>query len=380
MKLGLWIVSLILWIVSLLLVAHTAYAQNNLTAAPNKVLLVVSSEGRDGGKTRPGFEMDEFALAYLVLRANGLVVEVASPTGGAVEADRFNKDDDHIMAMLADDEAQKLLRATRRIQDVRLGEHQAIFVMGGKGAMFDLPKDAALQTLLARHFEQGGVVAAVCHGPAALANVKLKDGSPLVRGRRMTGFTNEEEQMFGKKWLKEFPFLLETRMRENGAQWEEAALMMPKLVVDGRLITGQNPFSTVQTAEAIVRGLGKTLVQRTIYREEASMHAVERWLNKDKEVVETIRAAPTKYKTELIAMLGYYQFKSAADDALRRQALLIMQLAEPFFEHPQLKVGMAEAEAALGDTGAARARLERLLATTPNNEEAKQLMAKLSVK
>jgi putative intracellular protease/amidase len=380
MKLGIWIVSLILWIVSLLLVAHTAYAQSNLAATPSKVLLVVSGEGRDGGKTRPGFEMDEFALAYLVLRANGLVVEVASPTGGMVEADRFNKDDDHIMAMLADDEAEKLLRATRRIQDVRLGEHQAIFIMGGKGAMFDLPNDAALQTLLSRHFEQGGVVAAVCHGPAALANVKLKDGAPLVRGRRMTGFTNEEEQMFGKKWLKEFPFLLETRMRENGAQWEEAALMMPKLVVDGRLITGQNPFSTVQTAEAIVRGLGKTPIQRTIYREEASMLAVERWLNRDKQVIETIRASPTKYKTELIAMLGYYQFKSAADDASRRQALLIMQLAEPFFEHPQLKVGMAEAEAALGDTSAARARLERLLAATPNHDEAKLLLAKLPTK
>ncbi len=373
MKLG-------IWIVSLLLVTFTANAQVNVAAAPTKVLLVVSSEGRDGGKTRPGFEMGEFALAYLVLRANGLVVEVASPTGGAVEADQFNKNDDHIMAMLADDEAQKLLRATRRIQDVRLGEHKAIFVMGGKGAMFDLPNDIALQTLLARHFEQGGVVATVCHGPAALANVKLKDGSPLVRGRRMTGFTNEEEQMFGKKWLKEFPFLLETRMRENGAQWEEAALMMPKLVVDGQLITGQNPFSTVQTAEAIVRGIGKTPVQRTIYREEASMHAVERWLNRDKQVIETIRAAPTKYKTELIAMLGYYQFKSAADDALRRQALLIMQLAEPFFEHPQLKVGMAEAEAALGDTGAARARLERLLAAMPNHEEAKQVLAKLPTK
>lgn len=380
MKYGIWIVSLILWIVSLMLVAQTAYAQNNLTSAPTKVLLVVSSEGRDGGKTRPGFEMGEFALAYLVLRANGLVVEVASPTGGAVEADQFNKNDDHIMAMLANDEAQKLLRTTRRIQDVRLGEHKAIFIMGGKGAMFDLPNDTALQTLLAQHFEQGGVVAAVCHGPAALANVKLKDGSPLVRGRRMTGFTNEEEQMFGKKWLKEFPFLLETRMRENGANWEEAALMMPKLVVDGRLITGQNPFSTVQTAEAIVRGLGKTPVQRTIYREEASMQAVERWLNRDKQVIETMRAAPTKYKMDLIAMLGYYQFKSAADDAQRRQALLIMQLAEPFFEHPKLKVGMAEAEAAQGDTVAARTRLERLLTVKPDHEEAKQLLAKLPTK
>jgi putative intracellular protease/amidase len=363
-----------------LFVAHAATAQTIPAVTPAKVLLVVSSEGRDAGKTRPGFEMDEFAQAYLVLRANGLTVEVASPAGGAVEADKFNKDDDHIKAMLADEAAQKLLLATRRTQDVRVGEHQAIFIIGGKGAMFDLPKDAALQTLLGRHFDNGGVVAAVCHGPAALANVTLKDGVALVRGRRMTGFTNEEEQVFGKKWVKEFPFMLETRMRENGARWEEAALMMPKLVVDGRLITGQNPFSTAQTAEAIVRGLGKTPVQRTVYREEASMRAVERWLGGDKQVMQTMRAAPTEYKTELIAMLGYYQFKSATDDATRRQALAIMQLAEPFFEHPQLKVGMAEAEAALGDAGAARARLERLLVAKPDHEEAKQVLAKLPVK
>ncbi len=368
------------WIATALLFAYAAGAHTNPAVTPSKVLLVVSSEGRDGGKTRPGFEMDEFAQAYLVLRANGLVVEVASPAGGAVEADRFNKDEDHIKTMLADDEAQKLLRATRRTQDVRVGEHQAIFIIGGKGAMFDLPKDAALQTLLAGHFDQGGVVAAVCHGPAALANVMLKDGAPMVRGRRMTGFTNEEEQVFGKKWAKEFPFLLETRMRQDGARWEEAALMMPKLVVDGRLITGQNPFSTVQTTEAIVRALGKTPVQRTVFREEASMRAVERWLGGDRKVMQAIQAAPTQYKTELIAMLGYYQFKSAADDASRRQALLIMQLAEPFFENPQLKVGMAEAEAALGDAVAARARLEKLLVARPDHEEARQVLAKLPAK
>ena len=368
------------WMAAALLAAQTATAQANPPPAPAKVLLVVSGEGRDGGKTRPGFEMDEFAQAWLVLRANGFTVDVASPAGGAVEADKFNKDDDVIQAVLADTTAQAMLKQTRRTQDIQPGEHQAIYIMGGKGAMFDLPKDAALATLLGRHFDQGGVLAAVCHGPAALANVTLKDGAPLVKGRRMTGFTNEEEQVFGKKWVKEFPFLLETRMRENGAQWEEAALMMPKLVVDGRLITGQNPFSTAKTTEAIVRALGRTPVQRTMYREEASMRAVERWLSGDKEAMQSIQAAPAQYKPELIAMLGYYQSKAAGDDVTRRQALAIMQLAEPFFDHPQLKVGMAEAELALGDNAAARARLEKLLVAKPDNEDAKKMLAKLPAK
>ena len=250
----------ILWVAGFLMASLVHATTPVVPIVPNKVLLVVSSEGRDGGKTRPGFEMGELAQAYSVLRANGLVVDIASPTGGAVVADRFNQQADHIKPFLADMDAQRLLQNTRRIQDVRAGEHRAIMVIGGKGPMFDLPKDTALQKLLAQHYEGGGVLAAVCHGPAALANVTLADGTALVKGRRMTGFTNEEEASFGEKWTKEFPWLLETRMRESGALWEEAALMMPKLVVDGRLITGQNPFSTAQTAEAVVRSLGGVLV------------------------------------------------------------------------------------------------------------------------
>jgi Tetratricopeptide repeat len=115
-----------------------------------------------------------------------------------------------------------------------------------------------------------------------------------------------------------------------------------------------------------------------VYREEASMRAVERWLGGDKQAMQSIQAAPAQYKPELIAMLGYYQSKAAGDDVTRRQALSIMQLAEPFFDHPQLKLGMAEAELALGDSTAARTRLEKLLAAKPDNEDAKKMLAKLA--
>jgi putative intracellular protease/amidase len=340
-----------------------------------KVLLVVSSEGRDAGKTRPGFEMEEFASAYLVLRANGLQVEAASPAGGPVEADKFEPDDDLIRAVMADASAASLLKATRRTQDVKPGEHQAIFVIGGKGAMFDLPKDTALQRLLAEHYERGGVLAAVCHGPAAFANVRLADGRPLVAGRRVTGFTDEEEKVFGKRWAQEYPFWLETRLREQGAQWEEAALMMPKWVVDGRLITGQNPFSTTQTAEAMVRALGRTPVDRTVFKEEASMRLVQRWLAGEQGPVRALlQADAARYKTDLIAMLGYYQFESANDDATRRQALSIMELAEPHMSHPRLKLGIARAHAALGNPKRAREVLTALLAEKPDNAEARKAL------
>lgn len=360
----------------LIAAALLSLAASGHAAPPEpKVLLVVSSEGRDAGKTRPGFEMDEFAHAYLVLRANGLGVEVASPAGGPVEADRFDPQEDHIQALMADPSAPALLKATRRTQDVQPGEHQAIFVIGGKGAMFDLPKDAALQRLLGAHHERGGVLAAVCHGPAAFAAVTRADGQPLVAGRRVTGFTDEEEKVFGKKWSQAYPFWLETRLREQGARWEEAALMMPKWVVDGRLVTGQNPFSTVPAAEAVVRALGRTPVQRVPFKEEASMLLVQRWLAGEHREVRALLAADAgRYKLDLIGMLGYHQFESATDDTLRRQALAIMELAAPHMPHPQLRLGMARAHAALGNPQQARVLLTALLAEKPDHAEARKAL------
>jgi putative intracellular protease/amidase len=362
----------------LTLACPVAVAQARSSAEPPRVLLVVSSEGRDGGKRRPGFDVDEFAQAWLVLRDNGITADVASPAGGAVDRGGFNPDDDHIRALLADPEATRRLDATRRTADVAAGEHDAIFVIGGKGAMLDLPRDAALARLLAAHDQRGGVVAAVCHGPAAFANAIRADGMPLVAGRRITGFTDEEEAVFGKEWVKQFPFLLEEELRRQGARWEEAALMMPKVVVDGRWVTGQNPFATPGVAEAVLRALGREPGPRTIYREEASMDLVERWLAGEHDAVRAELANdPARYKTDLIAMLGYYQFGAATDDSVRRQALSIMELAAPHMPHPRLRLGMARAHAALGAPARARELLEGVLAEDPQQAEARELLSSL---
>jgi putative intracellular protease/amidase len=367
-----------LLVATLVTLALTAQA----APPPPKVLLVVSSEGRDPdgkeGKTRPGFEIEEFAQAWLVLRANGLQVDVASPAGGAVLADRHNPKADLVTALNVQAEARQQLQATRRTADVKAGEHDAIFVIGGKGAMFDLPRDAALQRLIAQQHERGAVLAAVCHGPAAFASVKLANGQPLVAGRRLTGFTDEEETQFGKRWAKEYPFWLEQRLREQGAVWEEAPLMMPKVVVDGRLVTGQNPFSTAATAEAVVRALGREPVTRAVFKEEISMQLVQRWLAGEHEHVRAmLRTDTARYKTDLIAMLGYYQFDAASDDTVRRQALSIMELAAPYMQHPQLKLGIANAHARLGNLAHAKQLLQALLAEKPDYAPAQQALAKL---
>ena len=330
--------------------APPATAVRPAATAP-RVLLVVSAEGRldaSGQPLRPGFDLEEFAQAWLVFRANGLLPEVASPAGGAVTPDRFSPDDELVRAIQADAQATAALAATRRTQDIRAGEHAAVFVVGGKGAMFDLPRDAALARLLRAHHAAGGVLAAVCHGPAALAAVTTPDGRPLVAGRRLTGFTDEEEGQFGKRWAQEYPFWLEQRLREQGARWEEAPLMMPKLVVDDRLITGQNPMSTALAAEAVVRALGRVPVAREPLREEASLQLVQHWLGGERTAARALlQAHPQRYKPDLIAMLGYYQHAAATDDAGRRQAVAVMELAEPHFDHPRFREALSKARAGL---------------------------------
>lgn len=343
-------------------------------AAADSVLIVVSGEGRDQGKTRPGFEMDEFAQAWAIFRDNGLKIEVASPRGGAVEADRYDVKAAYNARVVADAEAMSKLATTRATADVDAADYAAVYVVGGKGAMFDLPADPALQRLLGAVYARGGALAAVCHGPAALVDVRLPDGRLLVQDKALTGFTNEEEAVFGKRWAKSYPFALEDAMRERGARWQEAPLMMPKLVVDGRLITGQNPYSTALVAEALVTATGRKPVAREPWRDERSLLLVQRLLGGDTTGAQAeLAARRSDYEVDLIGLLGYYQLKSATQTAGIRDALSVMQLAAPYMTQPQLKLGMAEAHWRLGETPRAREIVDAVLAVEPEMDEARQL-------
>ena len=347
-------------------------------AVPDKVLIVVSGEGRDQGKTRPGYEFDELSQAWLIFKANGLKVDVASPQGGAVEADKYNAQDPFNAALLGDEEAMRTLAATRSTRDVKAADYAAIYVVGGKGAMFDLPRDNALASLLAEAYLQGAVIGAVCHGPAALVDVKLGDGTLLVAGKAITGFTNEEEAVFGKRWAKEFPWQLEDALRGRGARWQEAPLMMAKVVVDGRLVTGQNPYSTPGVADAIVRATGRTPVVRTPWRDELTMALAARARSGDVPgAADALAQDRERYHVDLLGMLGYYQAKAAGGDDDLRHALTLMQLAMPYMAQPQLKLGAAEAHLRLGEREQAKSLVQQVLAGKPDMAEAKALLQRI---
>ena len=318
-------------------------------AAPGRVLIVVSGHGDGAAKTRPGFEMDELTQAWAIFADNGLAVDIASPAGGAVIADKFDAAKPYNKRFLGDAGAAAKLTGTLPLAAARAGDYGAVFIVGGKGAMFDLPVNADLKALLAKTVAADGVVAAVCHGPAALINVPLVGGSSLARGRRMTGFSNAEEMLFGKRWAASFPVLLEDGLRGAGATFSAAPMMLSHVVSDGRLVTGQNPYSTPQAAEAVVRAMGRIPVVRQPWTDERSIALVGRILAGDgAEARRLLAAEPAQYDVPLIAMWGVYRAKAAGNDrASLGRAIEVMEIAAPHFSEPQLATAITDNRARL---------------------------------
>ena len=317
-------------------------------AAP-RVLLIVSSHGEKEGETRPGFEMDELAQAWLILRQNGLQVAIASPTGGAPIADKFDPKKPYNAAFLGDPQALAALASTKAIDPAMAAQYQALFLIGGKGAMFDLPASLPLQQLLLAAHSKGLVIGSVCHGPAVLATVEDAKGRPIVEGVRITGFSNHEEDLFGKKWRAQFPFDLETGLSRQGARFSSGPMMLSHVVADGRFVSGQNPYSTAATAEAVVRALGQTPAPREPWADERSLALVSRLVNgQAPHAADDIRRNPDAYDMPLIAIWGYYQALAAGEDlSALRQGLAAMELALPYMEEPQLKAAADKARARL---------------------------------
>lgn len=235
-----------------------SYLTENPVQKRGKILAVVTSTGSfesTGKKT--GYELTELSQAYYVFEANGFEVDIASPQGG--EPPMVLDDEDmgtYDYAFLNDTLAQRKLKSTIKMDSVHIVEYEAIYFVGGKGAMFDFPDSKGIQQAIKTSHEQGKVIGAVCHGPAALVNVKLNDGTHFLKGRKVSSFTNREELFLIKDARELFPFLLQDKLSENGALFSEGAMYLENVISDGNLITGQNPWSTWGIAEAIIKQLG----------------------------------------------------------------------------------------------------------------------------
>jgi putative intracellular protease/amidase len=217
-----------------------------------RILIATTSHTTKGNTGQPtGAYLPEIAHPYEVLTREGFEVEFASVKGGEIPLDGVAEADEASRAFLEQHrgELAKSLAADR----VDESRYAAIFYAGGHGAMWDLPDNAAFARVARDIYERGGVVAAVCHGPAALVNVRLSDDSYLVAGKAVSAFTNDEERAV--KLDAVVPFLLADKLQERGARHEPAPMWKEKVVVSDRLVTGQNPQSSAAVAEAMVKVL-----------------------------------------------------------------------------------------------------------------------------
>ncbi|MEK6625944.1 MAG: type 1 glutamine amidotransferase domain-containing protein, partial [Bdellovibrionota bacterium] len=207
-----------------------------------KVLIVVTGHDQLGSSERKtGYYLSEVAHPYFKLIDAGFQIDFASPKGKAAPMDeRSRTTDDAINKKFLDDvKLMDKLNDTLAVGDIHAKDYVAIFFAGGHGTMWDFPDDKNIAQLASAIYEHGGVVAAVCHGPAALINIRLADGKFLIAEKTMTAFTNDEEIAAGVE--KIVPFALESKLVERGAKFKKTARWQANVIVDERLVTGQNP-------------------------------------------------------------------------------------------------------------------------------------------
>jgi len=276
------------------------YLSEDILPNRGKILAVVTSTEIIGNTGKPtGYELTELSRAYLVFKANGFEVDIASPLGG--KPPMILDDDDmgpYDYAFLNDPEAQRKTGNTIPMEEVIIEDYQAVFFAGGKGAMFDFPDNKDIQRLVSSYYQSNKIVGAVCHGPAALVNVKLSDGSFLLKNKEVSSFTNEEELLLISDAASIFPFMLQDELTAKGAVFNEGTMYLENVSHDENLVTGQNPWSTWAVAETMIKQLGYTPKYRPITGDENAIKVLEMYetagLDEAKALIETMIVAENK--------------------------------------------------------------------------------------
>ena len=221
-----------------------------------KILMVLTSHNQLGNTGKPtGFWLEEFAAPYYVFHDAGLDVTLASPKGGQPPLDPVSDEPDaqtdDTRRFRSDTAAQKLLANTEKLESIRADDYDAVFYPGGHGPLWDLAVDNHSIKLIEHFWAAGKPVAAVCHAPGVLRKVTKPNGEPLVKGKRVTGFTNSEEDGVGLTAV--VPFLVEDELKKAGGLFERTDDWGEYAVVDGHLVTGQNPASSAIAAEELLK-------------------------------------------------------------------------------------------------------------------------------
>lgn len=226
-----------------------------------KILLVVTGTGMyASGNLETGLWLSELTHIYHAAEEQKYEITLANPRGGKVPVDPESLKpivfDELSKAYWETPAFRNTLQHVKSLDEVSGELFDCIYMAGGHGTMYDFPDNVVLQTMIKEHYDGNKLVAAICHGVCGLLNVKEADGAYLIKGKKLTGYSWFEETIARRK--KEVPFNLEEALKERGAKYEKALIpMTSNVVVDGNLITGQNPFSSKEIAETIIRRFGE---------------------------------------------------------------------------------------------------------------------------
>ena len=225
-----------------------------------KILMVLTSHDRLGDTGRKtGFWLEEFAAPYYAFKDAGAEIVLASPKGGQPPLDPKSNEPsnqtDLTRRFEGDAEAKARLATTLRLDSVKSEDFDAVFYPGGHGPMWDLAEDRNSVRLIETTLRAGKPIALVCHAPGVLRHAKSPNGQPLVQGKKITGFTDTEEEAVGL--TKVVPFLVEDELKAEGGVFSKASDWKPYVVTDGLLITGQNPASSGPAAKVLIETLNK---------------------------------------------------------------------------------------------------------------------------
>lgn len=245
----------LLWLA--LLMIGTIHAQSKKTTPmKKKILFAVTSHDKKGDTGEStGYYLGEVSHPWEVLHKAGYEIDFVSPKGGTPPVDGFDLKDPVNKEFWENIEYKSKIDHSLTPSQVKPADYSTIFYAGGHGAMWDFADNTELADIASKIYENGGIVAAVCHGPAGLVNIKLNNGKYLVDGKKLNAFTNEEETEV--KLTNVVPFLLEDKLKSRGAKFEKSGLWQNHVVTDQRLITGQNPQSAKSVGEAILKELNK---------------------------------------------------------------------------------------------------------------------------
>jgi putative intracellular protease/amidase len=227
-----------------------------LSKAMKKILIIVSNANSIGPfNRRTGTVLPEVAHPYAEFTRAHYQIDFASLTGDTPYLDLLNLADDPDNLAFLTGKGWADMQKAAKLSDVNVDAYDAIFVPGGLAPLVDMPEDPLLKQVIAKTYERGAVVGAVCHGPVALLNVKLSDGTYLVSGKNIASFTNEEEDHYARR---DVPFLLQTALTNQGAIIHTASPWSANSITDGRIVTGQNPASAKGVGEKMIAVLEST--------------------------------------------------------------------------------------------------------------------------